>query len=460
VRTVADTARFQETIGPLLHAMTRAASTFEDAYELEAFAAALLPLRMLEAPELIDEALAEVDADADAYPLLRAMAVATPAPIARAAAAAADRAAVAGGLRPLPPGLGILEPRRGLVVFGTGDDNSVLAVECARPGASTGEIVSLMADHARTDGAICGGGVIPVVDQSLDRVAEAASEDGLEAVWLTPAEARDRAREWIRRSIDAELRPGPETIAALLLLLRSGPEPADDDLVETLALLDAYDDVHGDEEDAHLREEIDALVEDVLAWADERALDEERGRRAADTCGAMARYRVLELDDDPVSWDRRSLSGFLLDWAPRKLVTPDSDVDAFLDSVRDVLAYLGERGFIHGRRAEKLIGAAAALSAPFSRANADRARWSPSKAIVTGMLDDGVDITDRAAVAAWIAGFNELPVEERDAVLGPTPVADADAVFTPPPVAPAHAGARRKTARKAQRRARKRNRGR
>jgi len=63
------------------------------------------------------------------------------------------------------------------------------------------------------------------------------------------------------------------------------------------------------------------------------------------------------------------------------------------------------------------------------------------------MMEEGVDLTDRAAVAAWIDDFNARPQFERDVILGPS---------LPLPANPRRS--RPGKARKAQRQARRRNR--
>ena len=46
-----------------------------------------------------------------------------------------------------------------------------------------------------------------------------------------------------------------------------------------------------------------------------------------------------------------------------------------------------------------------------------RSMTRPSKAMFGAMLDEGIDITDKAAVDAWVKAFNARPQEERRKVL-------------------------------------------
>jgi hypothetical protein len=80
--------------------------------------------------------------------------------------------------------------------------------------------------------------------------------------------------------------------------------------------------------------------------------------------------------------------------------------------------FLGERGDVIPPAAEKLALRAAALSETFARRAGDPTRRGPSGALIAAMAAADVDFTDADAVQAWIAEFNERPLEERDAILG------------------------------------------
>ena len=53
----------------------------------------------------------------------------------------------------------------------------------------------------------------------------------------------------------------------------------------------------------------------------------------------------------------------------------------------------------------------------FMSAMKDSTRFGPSKAIFGAMLDEGIEVSDKAVVNAWINDFNARPEEERNKVL-------------------------------------------
>jgi hypothetical protein len=83
-----------------------------------------------------------------------------------------------------------------------------------------------------------------------------------------------------------------------------------------------------------------------------------------------------------------------------------------------MFGFLGERGDVIPPAAEKLARRAAALSETFAKRAGDPTRRGPAGALLDAMAAEGVDVTDPDATQAWIAGFNERPFEDRDAILG------------------------------------------
>jgi hypothetical protein len=61
------------------------------------------------------------------------------------------------------------------------------------------------------------------------------------------------------------------------------------------------------------------------------------------------------------------------------------------------------------------------FAAEFREAATDPSSFGSAKAIAQAMASYGVDVSDPAAVDAWIEEFNARPFEERDGILGPPP---------------------------------------
>lgn len=129
-------------------------------------------------------------------------------------------------------------------------------------------------------------------------------------------------------------------------------------------------------------------------------------------------------DGDPLRWSPTVVELFMLDFLPRKATLDAAEIRA----VPDVLAAwvrfaLTERG-LEERWIAETERTVRTLAPEFRRAATDPSRFGPAKALVHAMMADGVDLTDARAVQAWIDAFNERPLEERDALLGPFPGLD------------------------------------
>jgi hypothetical protein len=447
-----------DTLTPLLGLVTERASRHEDAWELERDAASVLPPAVL-GTEVAIEAVLTLSRDPRAYPLLAAMAYVTPEPVSAVARAAAERLADEGHGVPLPAGLGKIEPERGIIIAGEGETASCLAVAYSRPGSAMSEMATLRADHLNTAGAIAWAMHGPTGGDPIGQLEESSRESGLEPTLLTATEVADEARAWIGRSIAAGYRPTGASLGTCTLLLGTAPGPADDALLLELATVESYDEAFGElDEDSQLEAEVDDYVDALARWVDGQGLDEERAQGVVDAGRQLAEYRVWELDAGLVDWERQELRDYLLDYVPRKLTLPAGEIGGFVDDICDVLAHAAAIGLLSRQRAEALAKIARNSRPQMERALADPANWGPSKAIVAAMLEDGIEITDAVQTRAWIARFNELTIEQRDAILGPGALERADLAFTPPASPSPHGATRKKDDRKAQRQARKRNR--
>lgn len=447
-----------DTLTPLLGLVAERAAHHEDAWEIERDAGSVLPPPVL-GTEVGIEAVLTLSRDPGAYPLLAAMAYVTPSPVSAVARAAAERLADEGHAVPLPAGLGVIEAGRGIVIAGEGETASCLAVAYSRPDSAMSEMATLRADHLNTSGAIVWAMHGPTGGDPIGRLEETSRESGLEPRLLAPGEVADEARHWIGRSIAAGYRPDGASLGTCALLLRTAPHPADDALLLELANVASYEDAFGElDEESLIEAGVDDYVDALAQWVDGQGFDEDRAQRVVDAGRQLAEYRAWELDAGLVDWERHELRDYLLVHVPRKLTLPDGEIEGFVNDICDVFAHAAATGLLHRRRADSLAKIARNSRPQLERALADRSTWGPSKAIVHAMLDDGIEITDAVQTRAWIERFNELTIEERDEILGPTALERADLAFTPPGAASLHGAARRKGTRKAQRQARKRNR--
>ncbi|MGI8657206.1 MAG: hypothetical protein ACR2K4_00330 [Candidatus Limnocylindria bacterium] len=134
---------------------------------------------------------------------------------------------------------------------------------------------------------------------------------------------------------------------------------------------------------------------------------------------ALVDFKADYADGDPMRWSPIVVEVCLLDWFPRKMALDADEVGALPDIVRGWARFAGERRGLSPRGIEETIAAVNALAPEFATAMADDTRAGPAKALFGAMVADGVDVTDQSAIDGWIADFNQRPMSERDAVLGP-----------------------------------------
>jgi hypothetical protein len=119
----------------------------------------------------------------------------------------------------------------------------------------------------------------------------------------------------------------------------------------------------------------------------------------------MRNYLDVEGPADLGPGDLREL---LLRIYPRKITVFDADdTEDTIPAVRDLLAYLAERGEIQQSTARALERELDEVAPRFTEAMMDPANWGMAGSIVRAMAAEGVDLDDQAAVDRWIGRYNE-----------------------------------------------------
>jgi hypothetical protein len=224
----------------------------------------------------------------------------------------------------------------------------------------------------------------------------------------------------------AELMLGPTSeggVIAVQFLRRLGEAELADEVVRLFPLELDYDE--GVELDAaeheDLLDEVAEVADDFARWLGERAsgLSDEEISLAHQDVELALEFRANYLGAGAQGvWTDEELDAYLLSFVPRKVMTDEDDHARIPASLVRLFAFLGERGDVIPPSAEKLAHRTAALSETFAKRASDPTRRGPSGALVAAMAAEGVDIGDPDAMQAWIAGFNDRPFEERDAILG------------------------------------------
>ena len=447
--SVGERQELREAIGSPLRDAASEAAGLADPAELELYAALLVPPVVVAEgpPGAVEELLSVIGEARGGRRVLRAMAAAAPPPVAQLALEAA------GPLGDAAEAFGRIVPERAWTLDG-GEDVACVLITCRRPGAGGLQLFAFTVEHAASGGALKDGFATPTVpERDLDEIIHMRSgEFGIEPEEVSPEAAIELLAAAARRSVHVGLGPPPEALPAVALLLRAADAPDVEQLLAGLVGLPLVaEELDAEVEEELVAAEIEVLVQELRGWCAARGLGPEDAERTEWVGGLMADYRAWYADGRLAGWTVPSLTDFLLDWIPRKVNVADEDVPHLAEATAEVLRFLGGTGRLPSRRAEALARRALAAGPELEEAVRDPRRFGPAKAMAQAMTADGVDLTDREAVQAWIGGFNALTREEREELvpaLGSLP--------SPPPPS----GPRKKTAkpRKAQKQARRRNR--
>jgi hypothetical protein len=111
--------------------------------------------------------------------------------------------------------------------------------------------------------------------------------------------------------------------------------------------------------------------------------------------------------DSPADLGEGDLKELLLRIYPRKVTVFDAaDAEDTIPAVRDLLAYLAERGEIGEGTARVLKRDLDQVAPRFTDVMMDPSNWGMAGSLVHAMAADGVEMNDQAAVDRWIADHN------------------------------------------------------
>jgi len=342
---------------------------------------------------------AETEASAESVAVLSALAAMDPDPLAGPAAAAVSRLRSAGIGTP-PWQAALQDGPQALGAWMLSDpygDQDGYYIDFCYPGGERHAIGALV---DQTIGGICKDAFL--VD-STDVVRKAAEADGEVTV----------------RDIDAV-----DAAALVLQAIETGDTYVDNDWIPefkaTRALLRARMHRLSPTRGAHYREPLsnrdrDAIAQEFLRSADVEDLD--------------VAERIVELaidyacdytpDGDPYRWSPTVVEVFLLGWLPRQALLDIGEVRGVPSVLKLWVEFAASKRGLDDPLVEETTRAIDAFEPPFLKAATDQKSLGPSKAIANAMMASGVDLSDQAAVSAWIEEFNSRPFEERDELLGP-----------------------------------------
>jgi hypothetical protein len=379
-----------------------------DALDAELFASSYVSLWELGPGALIDAdpeeeiglrvvAALERAGDARAQATLRALASVGSERIGAASEAAADQLAQAGVREPeWRDGLGIAHGLRARlmrdVVF---DDAANLIFEFERPGLEPYAILVLVDNNL--------GGIAKdiIAGADLDRLVEALGE---------ASEADDGAGELRLEEIDLA-EAAARCREALWRTAHTLDPPVGDDFKSQVAALAAHLKVLPGEDHFEAEEipdaERDAAFEGFLASAEAKPFHESED--AVDLARLAIDYGADYVGGEgrPLRWSPTVVELFMCDYLPRKVLR---DREFFERAVPDLLTawvrYAGRHRGIPEAAIEEAASAVDFFHEEMLDLVGDESAWGPSKTFLAAASEAGVDLTDPAAIEAYVEQYN------------------------------------------------------
>ena len=130
------------------------------------------------------------------------------------------------------------------------------------------------------------------------------------------------------------------------------------------------------------------------------------------------------LDGDLSRWEIEDVEEILLGLYPAKVVLDPDDLDQVVTGFAGFLRFLGDEGILAESQAARLTKSVEQLGPRFRAATKDDSNWSMGKRLWALAQSEGVDLEDAGALQRFTEDFNQRPLSERDAVLGPVPTPD------------------------------------
>jgi len=435
--------------------------------DLEQLAATLLvPLDLPEMPTEVGAAFLdaiEERSDEGAAGLLAAIALVAREPLAGQARAAAERLAEEGIVAPATRRLGTLAVKDAVRM--DGGDAELLVATLRRPRGRLAQVAIVGIDHEETGGALVECVLTPPLPAAEARgfITGVAARDGAPSPRPIAAdELAMRAVTAAQRAVETEVALSHEAATALPLLARAltgdaaglaRPQvmpPWEDDDPELV--LDAAEDEDG------FRDVMELLLDELEGYATATCPPDGAVWRSGDfVASSMLEWKGGYHDGRLGRWTVDDLAEYMLDYFPRKVSAPAETLADAPECAIAFLRFLADRGSLSGDPLDELEAACDQLHSEFRERSASPESWGLAKSMTMQMLAESVDLSEPAAVDAWIADFNSRPRADRDAVVGG---AVERTLGGAQPVAgnARQAAPKRRSKRKAQRTARKRNR--
>ena len=330
--------------------------------------------------------------------VLRSLATVAPEPYGAKARRAADRMAAAGIAEPSwAEVVGRATPTEAWLSFDPVDNDGV-SVMVGFDGPAGADTVGVYIDHNL--GAIAKNAfAVPAgVDEVLTRLRANSEFDGIDYRPVTLAEAAARWRTAFAMTdmtceppVDEDLHNlRPLVMARLSTMPARGtvPEPAEVDerarerLLAEFLESDESAELWGADDDDETEQAVEHLAMQVMTFS----LDCVRGT--------------------PLRFSPVMAEMFCLDWAPRKIAADEEAFTRLADVLAAWIRFAGRRRGIPEESIADVVGVAYSYASEMIELSQDPTIWGPAKTMALAIDERGIDITDEAAIADFIAEVN------------------------------------------------------
>jgi hypothetical protein len=130
------------------------------------------------------------------------------------------------------------------------------------------------------------------------------------------------------------------------------------------------------------------------------------------------------LDGDLSRWTPEDIAEILLGLYPAKVVLDREDLDLIPTGFAAFMRFLFHAGVMPAPEAHTAADTVERLRPRFHAEALDESNWSMGKRLMAAAQSDGVDMADAGSLQQFMERFNERPLEERDAILGPSILPD------------------------------------
>ncbi len=123
-------------------------------------------------------------------------------------------------------------------------------------------------------------------------------------------------------------------------------------------------------------------------------------------------FKVDHGDGDPLRWSPELVTGFLLDWFPRKVTIIGETVDRVPDVLRAWVRFAGRQKGLGPHLVSATEHEIDACREQFLQTWDDPRSYGPAKTMVLALAQNGIDVLDPDAVQAWCESHANSPWTE------------------------------------------------